>query len=101
MGMDNPTWPNAEGVLKPETLTALEKAVNVATCRIVDGWVAANRKLVKKWEADGKLVEKAKEAQMQELKAQQAAVQMYGQNPPLSSWELAEMFGGASRIPHE
>lgn len=94
-------WPNAEGVLKPKTLTSLEKAISVATCRIVDGWVAANCKLVKKWELEGRLVEKAKEAQEDELHAQQAAVQMYGQNPPLSSWELAEMFGGASRIPHE
>ena len=91
-------WPNATGLLKPATLKLLQENFSHPTCAIVDGWAAQNPQELKRLEKGGHLVERMKQVEKEEMEAQQRAVEHEGRMPPLSSWELAEVYGGASRI---
>ena len=91
------TFPNAVGLLRMETLKELSDKLNQPTCSIVDGWAVANPKRLKELEASGGLLARAQKAELEEAEAQQRAVETTGQRPPLSSWEMAEVYGGASR----
>ena len=97
MNYDEP-YRNAAEVLKPETLKLLEENLHRDTLSLVDGWAVANPERLKELEAKGELLDRAKQAQEEELQADyRARLDSKGVRPPLSSWEMAEVYGGASR----
>jgi hypothetical protein len=89
----NQTWCNAQGVLKPETLTALEMQCPKAI-PIVDAWAANSPKMLKKLEADGTLIQRALEAQ--ELRMQVEMQAQQENQTHLSGAEMSEIYGGPS-----
>ena len=90
-------FPNATGVLHSETLKMLEANFSHRTQAIIDGWAAQNPKALKNLEKAGDLLERAKEPEEEEIRAQQRAVEDYGAMPPLSNWEIVGSYGGALR----
>lgn len=93
----NDQFPNASGVLKSVTLRQLMAAVGRQGQLAVDGWAATNPKQVKEWEANGTLIEKAKEAQDQANEARAMYERDQRNNPTtaaLSAHEINEIYGG-------
>ena len=85
-------WANAVGVLQPKTLRQLEANLGREGRAVVDGWAGSNPNQVRKWEKEGTLLDKAKEAQDQQFQAEQMARDQ-GQTH-LSGGEIAELYGG-------
>jgi hypothetical protein len=92
----NDRWCNAVGVLKPQTLLALESNLSRAGTSLVDGWAASNPEQVRQWEASGELLPLALQAQEQAQQAQDKAL-ADGQTH-LSSWEVNDLYGGPSHF---
>ncbi len=93
-------WGVAKDVLKPETLQQVDP-MRQATKSLLDSWAISNPTLLKTWEQDGSLLQRIKDAQNQAIEAEQRATEAHGGNPPpLSSWEIAELYGGpSSKLP--
>lgn len=92
MKTNHQTWIYAKGVLKKETLNALESKLNRKGTAIVDGWAASNPDQVKEWEASGELLERAIEAQDQAFEVVSRAREQGMTH--LSDHEIYEMYGG-------
>ena len=80
--------------MKPETQRQLQ-ALSPQAQTIVDGWVESNPAQVKAWEADGSLLQRAKEAQDQASDALAKAKQDQQPGmPALAPHEAYEIYGG-------
>jgi len=91
------TWGEAEGVLEPANLKMLEASLSQAGKSLVDGWAASNQAMLKRMESDGTLLEQAKAAEEQADDAHlKAKLAHGGKEPPLSAWEMNELYGGPS-----
>ena len=61
---------NARDGMKPETISRLFGETGRQGQLTVDSWAATDPKRVKAWEADGSLIDRAKEANEQASKAE-------------------------------
>jgi len=58
--------------------------------------VQTNPTELQRLEKAGELLAKVKQTENEQTSAQQRAVEHQGQMPPLSPWEIAEVYGGPS-----
>jgi len=85
-----PTMPNAQNVLKPETLDAIVRLGNTAQT-VAERWTSGWKKKVLAMEADGSLLPRLKEQAEREAEALSSA-QVGGANNHLAKHEIMELY---------
>ncbi len=85
-----PTMPNAQNVLKPETLVAIVKLGNHAQV-VAERWTSGWKKQTLAMESDGSILERIKDQAENEAEALSTA-KMGGENNHLAQHEIMEMY---------
>lgn len=85
-----PTMPNAQNVLKPETLDAIVRLGFMAQT-VAERWTSGWKKKVLAMEADGSLLERIKDQAERETEVMSSA-QVGGANNHLAMHEIMEMY---------